>query len=408
MSSAALSPRYPPLGVVLEQLLHLLVGVAAVALDHRVNQVPALHAGLAVHLEDGAVGQLLLAGAQRADEVAEPLGQHGDGAVDKVDAGGAPGRLAVDDGAFGDIVGHVGDVNAHLPQAAVKAADGERVVKVLGVAGVDGAGEHVAVVLAHGQVAGGDVGADLRGGVLHVLRIPVRQAVLGQDGVHLRVVLARPAEHVDHLAHHVLVVGVGPLGDLHHGLVAGLAALQSALGHDDVAGHQVVGRDEHGDVAVNAQPAHKLVARALEHGGDHRLLDVVAPARQAGHLHAVAVEGRHGVALGHEHGLAAVVGHKGVLAVRLAPERALLELCLGVQPVLALLHLREIVVPGQLLQGVDGEHLRRVGHQLEMLEYLLETVGLRGMTLEEALQQLGHLLLVHPLSAFLMSHIYIM
>ena len=52
------------LAALFQERLHLLVGEAAVALDNGVCQVPFLHLRLLVDLEDDAVAQLLLVGAQ--------------------------------------------------------------------------------------------------------------------------------------------------------------------------------------------------------------------------------------------------------------------------------------------------------------------------------------------------------
>ena len=57
-----------------ESLLRLLVGKASVALDDGVYHTAFLHLGPFVHLEDDAIGQLLLVGAKRAEEVTEPFG----------------------------------------------------------------------------------------------------------------------------------------------------------------------------------------------------------------------------------------------------------------------------------------------------------------------------------------------
>ena len=99
----------------LQNLLHLFVGIAAVALDHGMSQVPVVDVGFFIQNEDDAVTELLLVGAQRTDVVAEPLRQHGNGAVDEIDAGTLLGLL-VDDAALGDVVRHVGDMYTDLPQ----------------------------------------------------------------------------------------------------------------------------------------------------------------------------------------------------------------------------------------------------------------------------------------------------
>ena len=90
--------------VCLEHGLNLLVGEASVAADDGVGQVPVLHLGLGIEVEDDAVGELLLVGAQGADVVAQPLGQHGDGAVHEIDARAALECFAVDDAALGNVV----------------------------------------------------------------------------------------------------------------------------------------------------------------------------------------------------------------------------------------------------------------------------------------------------------------
>ena len=100
--------------VVFQQLLHLLVGIAAITADNGVRQVPRLDVGIVVHDENDAVAQLLLIGAQRADEVTEVLGQHGNGAVNEIDARGALLGFLVDDAALLDVVAHVGNVDSNL------------------------------------------------------------------------------------------------------------------------------------------------------------------------------------------------------------------------------------------------------------------------------------------------------
>ena len=108
--------------VALEYGLHLLVGKAAVALDHRVCQVPVLYLALVVDVEYGRVSQFLLIGSQRAYKVAQALGQHGYGAVDEVDTGGTLHGLLVNDVALLHIVRHISNVHTHLPQALLQLA----------------------------------------------------------------------------------------------------------------------------------------------------------------------------------------------------------------------------------------------------------------------------------------------
>ena len=69
-------------------LLNLFVGIATVALNHGVCQMPILDVCLVVHLEDNAVAQFFLVGAQRTDKVTQTLGQHRDGTIHQIDTGG--------------------------------------------------------------------------------------------------------------------------------------------------------------------------------------------------------------------------------------------------------------------------------------------------------------------------------
>ena len=78
------------------------------------GQMPFLDIRLIVEYEDDAITEFLLIRTQRTDEVTETLGQHGDGAVDEIDARGTVVGLLVDGGAFLHIVADISDMDAHL------------------------------------------------------------------------------------------------------------------------------------------------------------------------------------------------------------------------------------------------------------------------------------------------------
>ena len=240
---------------------------------------------------------------------------------------------------------HVGDVHSHLPEAVAETAYRQGVVEVLGVVRVDGAREDLPEVLPALEVFVGYLGRNLLGGVLHGLGVLVGQSVLCEDRVHLDVVVALLAEHIDHFAHGVLMLRVGPLLYPDHGFLPRLSPLQLPFGYEDVGNEDGFGRDEERHVFLYPQAAHKRVARPLQNGRHHGLAHVVLAARQECGLHAVAVEGAHGVALGHEDRLRAVVGNEAVFAVGLAPEPSLLHLRLGVEPVRVVAYLGQIVIP---------------------------------------------------------------
>ena len=221
--------------------------------------------------------------------------------------------------------------------------------------------------------------------------------------MHLHVVLSLLAQHVDDLAHDVLRVLRRPLRDLHHSHLPCLAALELFLRYENVVHEELALGDEERIVFLHLQRAHSLVVLALNDLGDDGLLDVVLPSCHQRHPHAVTVQGKHRVALGDEDGLAPVVGHERVLAVGLADERALLHLCLQVQLVGIVARLCQPVVPCHLFHHVDGEHLQRVGVELQLLENVLVIECIARMSLEQCLHHVGHLTLIQSFSAFL-SH----
>ena len=154
-----------------------------------------LYVSVLVQGKDDAVAELLLVGTQRADEVAEALGQHRDGAIDEIDAGGTLDDFLVDDRALLHIVADISYMDTYFVELAtcrlaLELTERQGIIEVLGIFGVDGTSPHVSEVLTALDFLGSDARFNLVGSLLHVLGIPVRQSVLRQDGVHLHVVVA--------------------------------------------------------------------------------------------------------------------------------------------------------------------------------------------------------------------------
>ena len=172
--------------------------------------------------------------------------------------------------------------------------------------------------------------------------------------------------------------------------------------HEDIAV-----RHEEGEILLHPQLAHKRVLRPLDDARHHSLADMVLAARHERELHLVAGEGEHRVALGHENRGGTVVGHHGILAVRLTLEGTLLNLSVHVELIGALALAHEEVVPCHLFHHVHGEHLGGMGVEPQGSEYLLETMLLVGILHEEILQLLGNLFFVESsfLSTFCHSSI---
>ena len=154
-------------------------------------------------------------------------------------------------------------MDAHLKVAVVQFAEAEGVVKVLCVRRVDGKGEHFAEVTAAGAVLVRNLVRDGVGGIFHLFLELVREAELGKDGVHLRLVIPGHSQHV----HHVSVRGgrasfpaVHDCGHLH------TLYATFRYGHLNVVGH-CLGAHKHPRLtADNVQYPHKGPAAALDYG----------------------------------------------------------------------------------------------------------------------------------------------
>ena len=222
--------------------------------------------------------------------------------------------------------------------------------------------------------------------------------------MHLGIVLTRLSEDIHHRTDDVLMFVVRPLYHLYHRLVVGLTALQLTLGDDDIMYEGRVLRHQEGHILLHPQTTYDLVMGSLHNLDHHRLLDMLVTTGHIRHLHTVAVHRRHRVTLCHEHRCTTIVGQERVSTIRLTTEHTLLNLCLQVQTVGRVAHLREEVIPRHLFHRIDGEHLQRMGIKLQNLENLLERERLVRMMLEEILQQFGNLLLSQTFSTFLLSH----
>ena len=280
----------------LDDLLRLGIGEAAVGVDGRAAEPLVQQVEVLVEREDGREAEARLVGTQRAELVREPLGQHGYRAVDQIDRRAALDRLVVDHGVGAHVVGHVGDVHADLPHPVARLAHRQGVVEVLGVGRVDGESHRVAEVAAAGDLLLGDAAVDRGRGLLDPGFEAVGQVVLGQYGVHLRVVVARQTQSVDQLARGALAAGC-PVDDAHDDLLAVAHVGVGALREIDVHGHAArVGAHED-LVGPHLRHAHIGLAVALQDRDDLALGLAAAAALDDDRLHAVAVERRRGVAL---------------------------------------------------------------------------------------------------------------
>ena len=329
------------------------------------------------------------------------LGKHRDGTVNEIDTRSSLLGFLVNDGTFRDIVAHVGNVDSHLVQLAIGYfPDGQGIVEVLGIAGVDCTSEDFPEILTLLQVLLRHLAADLVGGLLHLFRIAIGQTILRQDGMHLSVVVSRRTENVYHLSDHVLMTVIRPLDNAHHSLVVGFTSLQQPARYDDVAHEEIVLCHEKCHVILNEQSAHKSIFGTLQDLCHLCLLDMVATACQEGEPDTVPIESRERVTLRDKDRCAASVWNDGVLAVGFAHESALLFLNAHVQAIGRIGDTGKEIVPRHLFHDVYRQHLLRMGFQLQFPEYLLERERLSRIAPEESLDNLYHLVLCDAFSAF--------
>ena len=258
-----------------------------------------LHLSLIIEMEDDGISQFFLVWTQRAYIVAESLREHRNGAIHEVNAGSSLACFLVYDASFGDIVAHIGDMYAHFPQSIIEFAYAQSIVKVLSIMRVDGAGEDITEVFALSIVLLGNLIADFLSGFLHCFRVFIRQTVLCEDGIHLRIIVALLAEDVDYASHNGFMLSVRPVDYLHHHAVAVLCILYLTLRDDDILRHRF-GRNDEGEILLHLESAYKLVLCTLEYLDDLRLAYMLLTTCHEAYTHTVVGECAHRVALSHE------------------------------------------------------------------------------------------------------------
>ena len=326
------------------------------------------------------------------------FGQHRNRSIDEIDRRGAFLRLFVDDGTLGDVVRHVGNVDADL-EKFVFFPNRQGIVEVLCVVRVDGASPYIAEILALSEVFRRHLARNLVGSLLDLLRIAVGQAVLRQNRVHFGVVFALLTENVDDLAHHIAMLRVGPLRDAHQCLVVAFSAHQLAFRDENVLHNEIVLRHEEGDVAIDAQRSYKRVLRPLQNLQNLRLANVVPTACHQRKTHAVTVLRPQRIALRDENRLVGAVGNNRILAVQLPDEATFLHLSAHVQTEgVVALFLQEIV-PCHLVQHAECQHFQWMRVESEFAENILQFESRLRITHEQILQHLFHIGLAIPASA---------
>ena len=184
---------------------------------------------------------------------------------------------------------HVGDVDSHFVVAVLQAFERQRVVEVLGIGRVDGESQRLAVVAAAFEVFLCRC-LDFLGFAFGIGRKIEREVVFRQYRLHLDIVVARPSQPLHHASHGVVHL-LGPVGHLHHSLLAVLGTAQVAEGNEDVDHHIAVVAHQEGEFLHLLHASHKACLGALQYLYHLAFRLVHFALRKHQHLHRVAVQG---------------------------------------------------------------------------------------------------------------------
>ena len=138
----------------LECCKRLFVGKASFGADDCRIELGADHMTLCGKQELDALGEAVDVGLQRAEFIAQRLGQHGDDAVHEVGGVSALSGFDIQCAARSDVVRDICDVDPEFPLITALTLNADGVVKVFGVIGVDGDDVVAAAVNAVGTFIG--------------------------------------------------------------------------------------------------------------------------------------------------------------------------------------------------------------------------------------------------------------
>ena len=113
------------------------IGEAVAGVDDRAGKTGGTRFAFGVQTNESGVGKALFVGAEGAEPVRKAGREHGDDAVDEVNAVRAFAGLVIQFGSGFDVVGDVCDVDTDLHVAVGKFAKGDGIVKIASGIGVD-------------------------------------------------------------------------------------------------------------------------------------------------------------------------------------------------------------------------------------------------------------------------------
>ena len=184
----------------LQERHYLAVTEAPLGMNHRREEPRLQHLAVVGHEKLDALGQAVHLRFERAQLIAQRLGQHRDDAIHEIRRVAPPTRLVVQRGAGANIMRDVRDVDPQLPALGRDAFQADRVVEILRVIGIDRHHLVAPAIFAAGQVSRLNHRSDRPRFLQHRLRKMQHQVVLPQHREHVHAFFIRRAEHFDDFA----------------------------------------------------------------------------------------------------------------------------------------------------------------------------------------------------------------
>ena len=200
-------------GIAFEDEIDVGVGHALGGADDALAERVADDLALMIDLHHAGQHHAIDLRAQAAHVGGKLDGQHGDGAIGKVDRRAAQARFEIDGRVLANVMRDVGDVDLELEVAVRHAADGDRIVEVARGFAVDGDDGQRAEVAAMAQLAGGDHRVEVLRFLQDFDREAMRQVKLADDDLDVDAEVVFVAENFEDAAARVLGRR-GPVGDL--------------------------------------------------------------------------------------------------------------------------------------------------------------------------------------------------
>ena len=286
-------------------------------------------------------------------------------------------------------------MNAYFPIAIIQLTGGKGIIEVLGIFRVDRKSRDTAKILTFGNFLFRDRFRYLFCCLLDVGRILVWKVKLGQDSIHLRIVVAGSTQNIDYFAQRVLG-SFRPFGDTYDRFVAGLAPFQFVFRNKNIVCKSLVFRNKKcepfghlqfsGDRALLAfQYFNNLAFRVSSFSFGMKL-----------NFYLIAVKRMCGVSLCHENRSPAIFGDKRVLAILAAHKSSDSSRSPIVIAVASPVYLGNEIVGRKLIQ--DIHHLQL----LHLIGYSNHTADLSivkrffGRRFENVDDGIDHSLFFHP------------